>query len=234
MVRRFLFQNLSYANIVATLALVLAITGGAYAATQLPKNSVGSKQVKDSSLKAKDFKPGQLPAGATGPTGATGAAGPRGLQGLPGTDGTDGAPGPSVLVTGAKSDLSAAQANACPTYTLNGDGFTVPQPAVLFVDGKVGYHDSAGTPRSLELRNTLLNASDQIVGQASFASLAVTSSTQIGATGMANSVGVPVVLQPGTTYHLRMRLTVSGGDCNSGFAYVESPVLTWIAYPATS
>ncbi|HKP89111.1 MAG TPA: hypothetical protein VJT75_03970 [Thermoleophilaceae bacterium] len=38
--------RLSYANVVATLALVLAAGGGAYAATQLPANSVGSKQLK--------------------------------------------------------------------------------------------------------------------------------------------------------------------------------------------
>jgi hypothetical protein len=38
--------RISYANVVATLALVLAASGGAYAATQLPKNSVGSKQIE--------------------------------------------------------------------------------------------------------------------------------------------------------------------------------------------
>jgi hypothetical protein len=60
----------SYANIVSTLALVVALSGGAYAVTQLPPNSVGSAQVQNGSLKAKDFKPGVLAPGsgvATGP-----------------------------------------------------------------------------------------------------------------------------------------------------------------------
>jgi hypothetical protein len=70
--------HLTYANVVATLALFLALGGGAYAATQLPNNSVGTNQlkknavisqkVKDGSLLATDFKSGQLPRGPVGPT----------------------------------------------------------------------------------------------------------------------------------------------------------------------
>jgi hypothetical protein len=52
--------RISYANVVSTLALVLVMGGGAYAATQLPKDSVGSKQVKNSSLRSKDVKDGNL------------------------------------------------------------------------------------------------------------------------------------------------------------------------------
>lgn len=80
--------KLTYANVVASLALFLALGGGAYAASQLSKNSVGSKQikknavnsakVKNHSLKAADFKAGQLPAGAQGPAGPQG---PKGDQG---------------------------------------------------------------------------------------------------------------------------------------------------------
>lgn len=83
--------RLTYANVVATIALFCALGGGAYAATQLPKNSVGTKQlkkdavnsnkVKDGSLLGKDFKAGQLPAGkdgAPGPAGPRGETGPRG------------------------------------------------------------------------------------------------------------------------------------------------------------
>jgi len=76
--------KLTYANVIATLALFLALGGGAaFAAAQLAKNSVGAKQlkrdavtaakVKDGSLLAKDFKAGQLPAGERGPQGAPGA-----------------------------------------------------------------------------------------------------------------------------------------------------------------
>jgi hypothetical protein len=88
----------TYANVIATLALFLALGGGAYAALKLPKASVGTKQLKtgavvsskvgDHSLLAKDFKPGQLPAGAIGPQGPQGTQGVQGEQGVPGTPGT--------------------------------------------------------------------------------------------------------------------------------------------------
>lgn len=63
------------------LALLAPLGGTSYAAINLPRNSVGSKQikknavasphVKDRSLRARDFKPGDLP---HGPPGAPGAA----------------------------------------------------------------------------------------------------------------------------------------------------------------
>jgi hypothetical protein len=85
--------------IVACVALVVALGGVSYAATVLPKNSVGTTQlrkkavtvsklhrnavsaakVKDGSLLAADFKPGQLPAGPQGPKGNAGAPGISGL-----------------------------------------------------------------------------------------------------------------------------------------------------------
>lgn len=79
------------ANAIALLALFVALGGTSYAAVQLPKNSVTSKQVKNGSLLSKDFKAGQLPAGATGPTGP---AGPQGAAGAPGPQGDPGIQGP--------------------------------------------------------------------------------------------------------------------------------------------
>jgi len=74
--------RLSYANVIATLALFVALGGGAYAALKLPSNSVGTKQlkqnavvstkVKDASLLAGDFKPGELPQGKVGDQGPPG------------------------------------------------------------------------------------------------------------------------------------------------------------------
>ena len=83
-----IFRNGRYANVTATLALIVALGGTSYAAITLPRNSVGSKQikkravtnsklrpnavttskVKDGSLRAKDFKAGDLPAGPAGAT----------------------------------------------------------------------------------------------------------------------------------------------------------------------
>lgn len=67
--------RLTFANVVACIALFVALGGVSYAALKLPKNSVGSKQlkrgavtsakVKDHSLKLRDFKAGQLPQGTS-------------------------------------------------------------------------------------------------------------------------------------------------------------------------
>jgi len=97
----------SPAVVIAIIALVVAAAGGGYAAAKLPKNSVGTAQlrnrsvtsakVKNHSLLAVDFKPGQLERilpTAIGPMGPTGARGRRGAQGLAGHSGSDGAPGP--------------------------------------------------------------------------------------------------------------------------------------------
>lgn len=62
----------SYANITATLALVFALGGGAYAAT-LPKNSVTSATIKNGQVHAKDLARNAV-TGATVKDGSLGAA----------------------------------------------------------------------------------------------------------------------------------------------------------------
>lgn len=77
-------RHLTFANVASALALTFSLgLGGAFAATQLPKNSVTTKQVKDRTLLAEDFKAGQLP---RGPRGAAGATGPAGADGVDGAD----------------------------------------------------------------------------------------------------------------------------------------------------
>src|SRR4051794_40239775 len=87
-------SHLSFANVVSMLALFVALGGVSYAALKLPKNSVGSKQikanavksgkVKNGALKAVDFGAGQLPRGE------------QGIQGIQGIQGVPGAPGTAV------------------------------------------------------------------------------------------------------------------------------------------
>jgi hypothetical protein len=47
----------TYANVVATIALFLALGGAAYAAFHLPKNSVKSKNIVNGQVKSKDLAP---------------------------------------------------------------------------------------------------------------------------------------------------------------------------------
>jgi hypothetical protein len=52
--------RLTYANVTATLALFLALSGGAYAATALPRNSVGRRQIKNNAVNAAKVLDGSL------------------------------------------------------------------------------------------------------------------------------------------------------------------------------
>jgi hypothetical protein len=66
--------RLTYANVAASIALFLALGGGAYAATQLPNNSVGSKQIKRGSIAYSDLSRAarRKLKGARGPRGPAG------------------------------------------------------------------------------------------------------------------------------------------------------------------
>jgi hypothetical protein len=96
--------RLSYANVVATLALFVALGGASYAALRVTgdnvvdssltgrdirRASLGTTDIRDRSLLERDFRPGQLPAGPPGP------------QGDPGPQGPPGEPGPSGSPNGA-------------------------------------------------------------------------------------------------------------------------------------
>src|SRR5215218_7081660 len=89
----------------ALLALFIALGGTSYAAVSLPRNSVGTSQlkasavtsakVKNRSLKAADFAKGTLRTGARGPQGQVGPAGTAGARGETGVAGPQGARGES-------------------------------------------------------------------------------------------------------------------------------------------
>ena len=99
-------RRLSFANVTSLLALVFAMSGGAYALS-VPRNSVGSAQlkrgavahsdiranavtalnIKNGTLLSRDFKRGQLPRGPAGPGGPGGPAGPTGPAGPQGPAG---------------------------------------------------------------------------------------------------------------------------------------------------
>jgi hypothetical protein len=52
--------RLSYANVTATLALFVALGGSAYAATALPADSVGTRQIKPSAVQGSDIADGAV------------------------------------------------------------------------------------------------------------------------------------------------------------------------------
>jgi hypothetical protein len=94
-------RHLTYANVAATLALFLALGGAAYAATQLPKNSVGTNQLRREAVTAakiakktrNQLRGNRGPAGRQGAQGKTGKEGAKGATGARGAQGNTGAPG---------------------------------------------------------------------------------------------------------------------------------------------
>ena len=93
-------RRATYANVMATIAVFIALGGSGYAAAKingkniknrsiagakLERSTLTGTEVKDGALRARDFKRNELPAGAPGRPGAPGPQGARGLQGAPGT-----------------------------------------------------------------------------------------------------------------------------------------------------
>ena len=114
--------RLTYANVMATAAVFIALGGASYAATQLPKNSVGTKQlkknavnsakVKNGSLLAEDFKADQVPKGKEGPPGP---------KGDPGATNVVTRYGPEVKLATGGSSSSIASCN--PGEPVTGGGY---------------------------------------------------------------------------------------------------------------
>ncbi len=53
-------SKLTYANVMSTLCFFLLLGGGAYAAIKLPKNSVGTKQIKNNAVTGAKIKKGTI------------------------------------------------------------------------------------------------------------------------------------------------------------------------------
>lgn len=120
--------KLTYANVMSTIAVFVALGGSAYAAAQLGRNqvkaaniasrqvqarhlavnSVSSASVRNRSIRRVDLHPELT--GAPGKPGLAGPAGPRGAQGARGVAGAEGATGPqgATGATGAPGANGAA------------------------------------------------------------------------------------------------------------------------------
>jgi hypothetical protein len=86
--------HLSYANVVATVALFVAMGGSSYAAFALPQNSVGTRQLKSHAVTPKKIAASTV-ALFKGKKGNRGPIGPPGIQGPPGIEGPRGSQGPT-------------------------------------------------------------------------------------------------------------------------------------------
>jgi hypothetical protein len=112
-------KHLSYANVVATLAVVFAMSGGAYAVSgQGGSGSVEGMPAKASALRAQLGTPQATGAKKKKAASLRGSAGPRGAAGPAGPAGAQGPAGPAGPV-GAKGETGTAGTNG--TNGTNGE-----------------------------------------------------------------------------------------------------------------
>jgi hypothetical protein len=167
-----------YADVAATTALVLALGGTSYAVTALPRDSVGTAQ-----LKAHAVTKGKLaadvrtvgPAGPRGPQGFAGPAGPYGQAGPPGPAGPAGGPldpgrvlhvpGPIISILAGAQFINVAA--PCPAggialgggYTIAGSVRVSSSIASDFQQGwQITVDNSGGTPGTAQAFAVCLTA----------------------------------------------------------------------------
>jgi hypothetical protein len=150
-------ERLTFANVMSLIAVFIALGGTSYAVTQLPRNSVGNKQLKRGAVTSSKVRNGSLavrdlssrargslrgptgpqgPRGSQGPRGRTGARGPEGPRGPTGLQGVPG-PFPSVLSGGQTlRGRYAIRLTADGAGAIGGDGisfgFTFASPPTPF------------------------------------------------------------------------------------------------------
>lgn len=125
---------LSYANVMATIAVFVALGGGAYAAFKLPANSVGSRQLKNSAVTPKKVARAtiMLSKGQKGAPGPKGAQGAQGVQGPQGVQGIQGPIGPSNVYFTSSTTVGAELTLPAGDY---------------WIEGQCDFSNSNGTPQ---------------------------------------------------------------------------------------
>ena len=145
-------RRFTYTNVLMTLALVFAMSGGAYAAGKFLITS--TKQIKPSVLKQLQGKTG--PAGAQGAQGAQGSQGPagpagpqgpagKGEKGEPGPEGKAGTNGTNGESVGVKEFSGSAAGSKC---TEGGSEFSNKAGKGFACNGKEGAEGQPGSPWS--------------------------------------------------------------------------------------
>lgn len=210
----------SAATVIAMLALVVALSAPAWAGPvknlitgkQIAKNAITSPKVKDRTLLAKDFKKGQLPAGAPGPIGPQGPAGPA--------------------ITGAAQDPSGSVGPIAGNMTDLFEAAETTGQLVLPWKGRItanGFADVSASAAATSRTRCNLFISD---GTGPNNGLAPFSPNAFGDTPAVNNyhVAVPLagfVVKPAGTYNIAVKCAVVEGSTVS-----YSAALTFTAVPA--
>ncbi len=98
--------RMTYANVIATVALFVALGGSGYAALTLPENSVGAKQLRKNSVRSAEVKARSLRVSDLKPSARARLRGARGPQGVQGVPGQPGAAGSARAYAAVEADVS--------------------------------------------------------------------------------------------------------------------------------
>jgi hypothetical protein len=153
-------RQINPATVMAFVALIFAMTGGAFAVTDHGGNGYGAQATASKSKAKPKGKPG--PRGPAGPKGETGAAGPKGETGAAGSAGPKGETG-AAGSAGLKGEAGTAGANgtngeSVTSTTLNegeegcnagGSKFTVDGKATTACNGEKGEPGETGFTKHL-------------------------------------------------------------------------------------
>jgi hypothetical protein len=208
----------TYANVMATIAVFIALGGVSYAAVKLPKNSVGSKQLRKNAVTGAKIKAGSV-AGSDLATSVrsqlarTGAAGPQGQTGARGPSFGDGRQVPNV------NNIPCEEEAVVGSQTL-----TVAEPSRIWIHGHGVVSDNASDPDDyglwLRLRDAG-NTSTLAVSTRAWDTATATRQTVALSTGglmLATDdadAAAPAFVAPPGTYVLQLAVNAEGA-CGGG------------------
>jgi hypothetical protein len=138
--------RLTYANVMATLALFIALGGSSYAALKLPHNSVGSAQIRSGAVSSSEIRDRSIRlrdvslSARSSLKGQQGAIGPQGPAGVPATKMFAAVSSSGSLLRG-NATSGGREANVG-TYTV---GFAQPVTGCVFT-ATLGTTDTSTAP----------------------------------------------------------------------------------------
>src|SRR4051795_5606509 len=120
---RALRERLSYANVMATLAVFIALGGSSYAAIKLPRNSVDAAEIRTGAVRSPEIKDRSIKTADLAQSTRAALRGQQGPRGLTGASGVNGAMGPAGVAYWAAIDSGGHRARGNATLS-NHDAHT--------------------------------------------------------------------------------------------------------------
>ena len=233
-------SRLTYANVVATVAVFLALGGGAYALTGIPdrsgvyhgcvSNATGVLRVVKSASSCQKPKtvrrhgkkvrlPGEF-AVAWNQKGQPGTNGSNGINGINGTNGKDGSPAASMLMGNVNPQIPASSpsgfvgmAPSGQNGPSNGPDISQRSPNATIVARDLSVEVETAPPANAALTFTLMIGSNQITATATALSCTIPSGMKTCDSGAATAT-----IPPGTDLVIR---ALSSGTASTSATYVR-------------